>query len=132
MFQKSKITFYGFILCLFGFTLITVSPVCAEESMAFKACKDIKGKEDMNAKKNCFRDGWKSMTDEVTQALKILTDAQKKSSVDHQEKPSQGVRGFMTQGIFIPADGMSAAEKECRDLFPEYSNIEPDFCLDDW
>jgi len=105
-----------------------VSPVFAEESMAFKACKDMNEKEDMNAKKNCFSDGWSAMTDEITQALKTLTAAQRKSSVDHQEKPSRNVRGFMTQGILIPADDMSDAEKECRARWPEYSNIEPDYC----
>lgn len=41
-----------FILFLFGFTLITASPVFAEDSTAFIACQQMKGQM---AKKNCFR-----------------------------------------------------------------------------
>ena len=55
MFHKFKITTCAFILCLFGLTLMTVSPVFAadEDSPAFKQCQQIKGKM---TKKNCFRD----------------------------------------------------------------------------
>ncbi len=53
MLQKFKITTCAFILCLFGLTLITVSPVFAEDSPEFIACQQMKGKK---AKKNCFRD----------------------------------------------------------------------------
>ena len=35
MLKKIKITTYVFILCLFGLTLITVSPVFAEDSPEF-------------------------------------------------------------------------------------------------
>ena len=42
-----------FILFLFGFTLITASPVFAEDSPEFIACQQMKGKKE---KKNCFRD----------------------------------------------------------------------------
>ena len=48
-----------FILFLFGFTLITVSPVIAEDSPEFVACQQIKPSGDfrlMKQKKNCFRD----------------------------------------------------------------------------
>jgi hypothetical protein len=41
-----------FILFLFGFTLITVSPVFAEDSPEFGACQQ----GSLIAKKNCFRD----------------------------------------------------------------------------
>ena len=53
MFHKFKITSCAFILCLFGLTLMTVSPVFAEDSPEFIACQQMKGKM---AKKNCFRD----------------------------------------------------------------------------
>jgi len=61
MFHKFKITTCAFILCLFGLTLMTVSPVFAadEDSPAFKQCQQIKphGKfGPMKQKKNCFRD----------------------------------------------------------------------------
>jgi hypothetical protein len=52
MLQKLKITTYVFILFLFGFTLITVSPVFAEDSPEFGACQQ----GSLIAKKNCFRD----------------------------------------------------------------------------
>ena len=48
-----------FILFLFGFTLITVAPVFAEDSPEFVACQQIKPSGDfrlMKQKKNCFRD----------------------------------------------------------------------------
>ena len=48
-----------FILFLFGFTLITVSPVIAEDSSEFVACQQIKPGGDfqlLQEKKNCFRD----------------------------------------------------------------------------
>jgi hypothetical protein len=48
-----------FILFVFGLTLITVSPVLAEDSSEFVACQQIKPSGDfrlMKQKKNCFRD----------------------------------------------------------------------------
>ena len=48
-----------FILFLFGFTLITVTPVLAEDSPEFVACQQIKPGGDfqtMKNKKDCFRD----------------------------------------------------------------------------
>jgi hypothetical protein len=59
MLQKFKITTCAFILCLFGLTLMTVTPVFAADSAAFKQCQQIKpqGKfEPMKQKKNCFKD----------------------------------------------------------------------------
>ena len=49
----------AFIIFLFGLTLITVSPVYAEDSPEFMACQQIKPQGDfqlMKQKKNCFRD----------------------------------------------------------------------------
>jgi hypothetical protein len=60
MLQKFKITTCAFILCLFGVTLTTVSPVLAEDSKEFKECQLIKPKDTdlalMKKKKDCFRD----------------------------------------------------------------------------
>ena len=59
MLLKYRIIFYAIILCLFGLTLMTVSPVFAEDSAAFIACQEIKSDTFVNkikAKKNCFRD----------------------------------------------------------------------------
>ena len=53
-----------FILFLFGFTLITVAPVLAEDSPEFVACQQIKPSGDfrlMKQKKNCFRDVARSL-----------------------------------------------------------------------
>jgi hypothetical protein len=41
MLQKLKITTYVFILCLFGLTLITVSPIFAEDSAAIDKCEKM-------------------------------------------------------------------------------------------
>ena len=54
MLQKFKITTCAFILCLFGLTLMMVSPVFAVDSQEFIACQKIK--RNMKRKKNCFRD----------------------------------------------------------------------------
>ena len=54
-----KIRFYAFIICLFGLTLMTVSPVFAEDSAAFAEFKKIKAKGQidlMKEKRDCFRD----------------------------------------------------------------------------
>ena len=56
MLQKFKITIFAVTLCLFGLTLITVSPVFAEDSSDFIACQQMKWKHDRKAKKNCFMD----------------------------------------------------------------------------
>ena len=57
MLQKFKITSCVFILCLFGLTLITVSPVFAHWSSAtFVECQKIKGKTNKEAKIKCFAD----------------------------------------------------------------------------
>ena len=53
-----------FILFLFGLTLMTVSPVFAEDSSEFVACQKIKPRGDfrlMKQKKNCFRDVARSL-----------------------------------------------------------------------
>jgi len=55
MLQKFKITSCAFILILFGFSLMTVSPVFAEDNPEFVSCQQIKSKF-MKKKKNCFRD----------------------------------------------------------------------------
>ena len=60
MLRKFKITTCAFILCLFGLTLMTVSPVFAADSAAFVECTQLKHpqrnfKQLLN-KKNCFRD----------------------------------------------------------------------------
>jgi hypothetical protein len=41
MLQKLKITTYVFILCLFGLTLITVSPIFAEDSATIDNCEKM-------------------------------------------------------------------------------------------
>ena len=41
MLQKIKITTYVFILCLFGLTLITVSPIFAGDSAAIDKCEKM-------------------------------------------------------------------------------------------
>ena len=57
MLQKFKITTCVFILCLFGLTLMTVSPVHAQLSKRGLGCdKMIEGPKSISRKKiNCFR-----------------------------------------------------------------------------
>ena len=59
MLKTYRIIPSAFILFLFGLTLITVSPVSAQDSPEFMACKQIKPRGNfklMKQKKNCFRD----------------------------------------------------------------------------
>ena len=51
MLHKFNITPYAIILCLFGLTLITVSPVFAEDSPEFVACQQIKPHGNFNLMK---------------------------------------------------------------------------------
>ena len=83
MFHKFKITTCAFILCLFGLTLMTVSPVFAadEDSPAFKQCQQIKphGKfGPMKQKKNCFRD-----------LARILSNAANQVTARHDNTPQR-------------------------------------------
>ena len=80
MFHKFKITTCAFILCLFGLTLMTVSPVFATDSAAFKQCQQIKpqGKfGPMKQKKNCFKDLARALSetsDEQEPSMDTLSD----------------------------------------------------------
>ena len=74
MLQKLKITTYVFILCLFGLTLITVSPIFAEDSAAIDKCENIskhrRGKRFVRStdKINCY----KSLVRELTARISKL------------------------------------------------------------
>ena len=59
-----------FILFLFGFTLVTVAPVLAEDSPEFVACQQIKPSGDfqlLREKKNCFRDVARALQDQISE-----------------------------------------------------------------
>ncbi len=63
MLQKLKITTYVFILCLFGLTLITVSPVFAEsfeESARVLQCEQSNSADE---KANCYKEFARSYYD---------------------------------------------------------------------
>ena len=66
MLQKFKVTTCAFILCLFGLTLMTVSPVLADVSTTLNECKAMKWSDGKKAKKDCFRDGWSALLDSQT------------------------------------------------------------------
>ena len=74
MLQKLKITTYVFILCLFGLTLITVSPIFAEDSAAIDKCEKMskhrRGKRFVRSTDqiSCY----KSLVRELTERVKKL------------------------------------------------------------
>jgi hypothetical protein len=74
MLQKLKITTYVFILCLFGLTLITVSPIFAEDSLAIEKCEKMskhpRGKRFVRFTEqiNCY----KSLVRELTARVRKL------------------------------------------------------------
>ena len=74
MLHKFRIASCAFILCLFGLTLITVSPVLAEDSAAFVECQQIKG--DLKGKKNCFKRLARELEAAVNTAAKDLETLQ--------------------------------------------------------
>jgi Skp family chaperone for outer membrane proteins len=79
MFHKFKITTCAFILCLFALTLMTVSPVFAADSAAFKQCQQIKpqGKfGPMKQKKNCFRNLARALNPAVEELQAALDKAE--------------------------------------------------------
>jgi hypothetical protein len=79
MLQKFKITSCAFILCLFGVTLTTVSPVLAEDSKEFKECQQIKTKKNlviMKQKKNCFKDLARALNPAVEELQAALDKAE--------------------------------------------------------
>jgi hypothetical protein len=55
MFHKFKITTCAFILCLFGLTLMTVSPVYAQHGKRMDRCEKMKALPKPRKKINCFR-----------------------------------------------------------------------------
>ena len=68
-----------FILFLFGLTLMTVSPVFAADSAAFKQCQQIKpqGKfGPMKQKKNCFRDVARALQDQSGDSVQSVAPAE--------------------------------------------------------
>ena len=65
-----------FILWLFGFTLITVSPVFAEDSPEFIACQQMKWKKGKKAKKNCFRDVARLFQDQLSASKQLVADTE--------------------------------------------------------
>ena len=98
MLQKFKITSCAFILCLFALTLMTVSPVFAADSAAFKQCQQIKahGKfGPMKQKKNCFRDLARALN------ARVGTAAEKRGIVSRQDHYRatclEGTRNAKTQ-----------------------------------
>ena len=104
-----------FILFLFGLTLITVSPVFAEDSAAFVECKEI-GR--LKEKKNCFRD----LARELQTALDIA-----KGEIDSISR----TRNF---GIITSMGTADRIESICKyygskQIF--YGNVK-DWVLDEW
>jgi septal ring factor EnvC (AmiA/AmiB activator) len=72
-----------FILFLFGFTLITVSPVIAEDSAAFVECQQIKprGKfRPMKQKKNCFRNLARALQDQSGDSVQAVVPVETSGS----------------------------------------------------
>ena len=56
MLHKFKITTCAFILCLFGLTLMTVSPVYAQKGKRMEECERINTQKQHRKKIKCFRD----------------------------------------------------------------------------
>ena len=69
MLHKFMTTPYSFMLCLFGLTLVTVSPVFADDSAAFVACQQMHWNMGAKEKKNCFRDLARSLQAEKEAAV---------------------------------------------------------------
>ena len=83
MLKTYRIIPFIFILFLFGFTLITVSPVIAEDSAAFVECQQIKprGKfRPMKQKKNCFRNLARALQDQSGDSVQAVVPVETSGS----------------------------------------------------
>jgi peptidoglycan hydrolase CwlO-like protein len=92
MFHKFKITTCAFILCLFGLTLMTVSPVFAEDSQEFKSCQQMKWKGGKKAKKNCFKDLASSLQADIEGLSNLTSDRGRQEEVTDLRRSEEKLR----------------------------------------
>jgi hypothetical protein len=81
MSQKFKITTCAFILCLFGLTLMTVSPVYAQQGKRMDRCEKMKALPKPRKKINCFRNEAKRLRAELVEVKRQLADKTSKKGV---------------------------------------------------
>ena len=120
MLQKFKITSIAFILFLFGFTLITVSPGSAANSIdretAFEDCKTKDPKKTgRDGRSTCFRDGWKAHM-EATAQLE-----------EHVEKGAQAICSDTEELATLEASLRSMLILGDREDLIHYSNIKQSY-----
>ena len=115
MLHKFKITTCAFILCLFGLTLITVSPVFAEKSPEFIACQQMKWKDGKKAKKNCFRN--------------LARDLEAAGAAAEVSKSAPLLMGDARKGTW-EGDYFSKGAVNCYDRIPDFfgapNTLNPD------
>ena len=110
----------SFILCLFGLTLITVSPVFAEDSAAFVECQNIKqsliGKDFglMKEKKDCFK--------RLARELQALADKKKELRKIANKYRSGRVTTFQTDPQTLEDEVKELcgymSQRSCQSTFP--------------
>ena len=127
MLQKFKVTTCAFILCMFGLTLMTVSPVFADVSTTLDACKAMKWSDGKKAKKNCFRDGWSALLDSQT------TPQAPQNSPVAAPPVVRGPNGSYLRGKTLLCEDitelvaiMDAVDKELGTSYPDEGGIKSD------
>ncbi len=92
MLQNFKNTIFAVTLCLFGLTLMTVSPVFAEDSQEFKSCQQMKWKGGKKAKKNCFKDLASSLQAEIEGGSNLTSERGRQEEVTDLRKSEVKLR----------------------------------------
>jgi hypothetical protein len=93
MLQKFKITTCAFILCLFGLTLMTVSPVFAqaETKILKKACNGVR---DATQREICFRELARILGGSQPPATEPITNEQSQPTGPPTEELMAAIRSY--------------------------------------
>ena len=118
MLQKFKITSCAFILVLFGFTLMTVSPVLAADGDGFTVCDNM---PEAASKLSCFRDLARSLRAEVEDMTTAASSQE--AAVDDAEGTKEALK------LHIEEINGWLTDKDARiaDLQEQFSTASSEF-----
>lgn len=125
MLQKFKITSCAFILVLFGFTLMTVSPVLAADGDGFTVCDNM---PEAASKLSCFRDLARSLRAEVEDMTTAASSQE--AAVDDAEGTKEALKLHIEEinGWLTDKDARIAdLQEHIADLQEQFSTASSEF-----
>ena len=125
MLQKFKITSCAFILVLFGFTLMTVSPVLAADGDGFTVCDNM---PEAASKLSCFRDLARSLREEVADMTTAARSQE--AAVDDAEGTKEALKLHIEEinGWLSDKDARIAdLQEHIADLQEQFSTASSEF-----